>query len=42
MNRRIMAVNDLRQSETTAHLLGALDEGRQIGHYGQLVFAMVG
>jgi hypothetical protein len=25
-----------------AHLLDALDEGKDIGHYGKLVFAMVG
>ncbi len=25
-----------------AHLLAALDEGKDIGHYGRLVFAMIG
>jgi hypothetical protein len=37
-----MAVDDLRASEMMAHLLDALDEGTEIGHYGRLVFAMVG
>jgi hypothetical protein len=34
-------LNDLRQSEMMAHLLGALEHGQDIGHYGRLVFAMV-
>jgi hypothetical protein len=37
-----MAVNDLRRNGMMAHLLDALDEGKDIGHYGRLVFAMVG
>ena len=37
-----MAVEDLRQSPMMAHMLDALDEGQDIGHYGRLVFAMVG
>ena len=36
-----MAVDELRKSEMMAHLLDALDEGKDIGHYGRLVFAMV-
>ena len=36
-----MAVKELRQSEMMAHLLDALDEGKDIGHYGRLVFVMV-
>lgn len=36
-----MAVNELRESQTMAHLLDALDQGQDIGHYGRLVFAMV-
>ncbi len=36
-----MAIDDLRKSPTMAHLLDALDEGKDIGHYGRLVFAMV-
>ena len=36
-----MAVNDLRKNPTMAHLLDALDEGKDIGHYGRLVFAIV-
>ena len=37
-----MAVEDLRQSPMMIHLLDALDNGEDIGHYGRLVFAMVG
>jgi hypothetical protein len=36
-----MALEDLRKSEMMAHLLDALDEGTDIGHYGQLTFAMI-
>ncbi|HEY9700509.1 MAG TPA: hypothetical protein V6D10_24855 [Trichocoleus sp.] len=36
-----MAVEELRKSEMMAHLLDALDQGQDIGHYGRLVFAMV-
>jgi len=32
----------LRQSPMMAHMLGALDNGEDIGHYGRLVFAMIG
>ncbi len=37
-----MSVKDLRGNEMMAHLLDALGEGKDIGHYGRLVFAMVG
>ena len=37
-----MAVEDLRQSPMMSHLLDALDNGEDIGHYGRLVFAMIG
>ncbi len=36
-----MAIEDLQKSEMMAHLMSALDEGKDIGHYGRLVFAMV-
>ena len=35
------SVKELRKSEMMAHLLDALDEGQDIGHYGRLTFAMV-
>jgi hypothetical protein len=37
-----MSVEDLRQSPMMNHLLNALDNGEDIGHYGRLVFAMIG
>ena len=36
-----MAVDDLRKNNTMAHILDALDSGKDIGHYGRLTFAMV-
>ena len=36
-----MPVEELRRSPMT-HLLDALDRGEDIGHYGRLVFVMVG
>ena len=36
-----MTIKELRKSEMMAHLLDALDEGQDIGHYGRLTFAMV-
>jgi DNA primase large subunit len=36
-----MTVKELRKSEMMAHLLDALEEGQDIGHYGRLTFAMV-
>jgi len=37
-----MGIEDLRQSAMMSHLLDALDRGEDIGHYGRLVFVMVG
>jgi hypothetical protein len=37
-----MPVEDLRQSPMMAHMLDALDNHEDIGHYGRLVFAMIG
>jgi hypothetical protein len=38
-----MQKNDpLRQNDMMRHLMDALGEGQDIGHYGRLVFAMVG
>jgi hypothetical protein len=37
-----MPLEDLRQSPMMAHVLDALDNGEDIGHYGRLVFAMIG
>ena len=37
-----MPVEDLRQSAMMGHMLDALDNGEDIGHYGRLVFAMIG
>ncbi len=37
-----MSVEDLRKSPTMSHLLEAQEQGQDIGHYGRLVFAMVG
>lgn len=34
-------LEELRQSEMMAHLLDSLDKGKDIGHYGRLVFVMV-
>jgi hypothetical protein len=36
-----MAVEDLRQSTMMNHLLDSLEQGKDIGHYGRLVFVMV-
>lgn len=36
-----MATKDLQQNAMMAHLMGALESGKDIGHYGRLVFAMV-
>src|SRR2546428_2246196 len=36
-----MAASDLRKNDMMAHLLDALQAGKDIGHYGRLVFAMV-
>ena len=36
-----MSIEDLRRNRMMSHLVQALEEGRDIGHYGRLVFAMV-
>lgn len=36
-----MPIEDLRKNNTMSHLLNALSEGKDIGHYGRLTFAMV-
>jgi len=36
-----MAVEDLKKNAMMAHLLDALDQKKDIGHYGRLVFTMV-
>jgi hypothetical protein len=35
-----MSLNDLQRSPTMRYLLDALNEGKDIGHYGRLTFAM--
>lgn len=37
-----MAVEDLRNSPMMSHLLDSMNSGEDIGHYGRLVFVMVG
>ena len=37
-----MPVDDLKQSQMMNHMLEALENGEDIGHYGRLTFAMVG
>ena len=37
-----MPVEDLKQSPLMNHMLEALENGEDIGHYGRLTFAMVG
>jgi hypothetical protein len=36
-----VALTDLNRNPMMAHLAQALDQGKDIGHYGRLVFAMV-
>ena len=36
-----MSVEDLRESQMMSHILDALDEAQDIGHYGRLTFAMI-
>jgi len=36
-----MAIDELRRNDMTAHLMDSLQDGKDIGHYGRLVFAMV-
>ena len=37
-----MAIEELKQEPMMAHLVATLDSGDSVGHYGRLVFAMVG
>lgn len=37
-----MAIKELRKNGMMAHLMDALEQGKDVGHYGRLVFAMVG
>lgn len=37
-----MALEELRKNDMMAHLVDALNDGQDIGHYGRLVVAMVG
>jgi hypothetical protein len=37
----VRGVEALREDSMMAHLLDALDEGQDIGHYGRLTFAMI-
>lgn len=34
-------ISELRKNSMMCHLIESLDEGKDIGHYGRLVFAMV-
>jgi uncharacterized protein YneF (UPF0154 family) len=36
-----MSVAELRKNDMMAHLMDALSQGQDIGHYGRLVFVMV-
>ena len=36
-----MAMTDLRKNDMMAHLADALNDGKDVGEYGRLVFAMV-
>ncbi len=40
-NNGINGGEELRKNDMMAHLLDSLDQGKDIGHYGRLVFAMV-
>ena len=37
-----MALEDLKKDDMMAHLIDSLEQGKDIGHYGRLVFAMIG
>lgn len=39
--RYLKSVKDLKQNEMMVHLMDLLEKGKDIGHYGRLVFAMV-
>lgn len=36
-----MSLSDMNNNQMMAHLMHALEQGQDIGHYGRLVFAMV-
>lgn len=36
------ALDELRKSDMMAHLIDSLEAGKDVGHYGRLVVAMVG
>ncbi|WP_293914664.1 hypothetical protein [Deinococcus sp.] len=36
-----MPLNDMQSNDMMAHLTQALDDGKDIGHYGRLVYAIV-
>ena len=36
-----MGIEELRKDPMMAHLIAALEQGRDIGHYGRLVFVMI-
>ena len=36
-----MSIKDLRKNNTMAHIIDALDDGTDIGHYGRLTLVMV-
>ncbi len=40
-NENHVGSDDLRASPMMAHLLDALEEGTDVGHYGRLTFAMI-
>jgi hypothetical protein len=37
----VMNHEELRKNQMMAHLLDSLEQGKDIGHYGRLVFAMI-
>src|SRR5215217_4705956 len=36
-----MALDELKQDKMMVHLMDSLEAGKDIGHYGRLVFAMI-
>ncbi len=41
MNKASQALDELRKDDMMAHLIDSLEAGKDIGHYGRLVFTMV-
>jgi hypothetical protein len=37
-----MALEDLKKDDMMVHLIDSLEQGKDIGYYGRLVFAMIG